>query len=405
MVKIYFLLAVMLWANCAIAQQITTAKIQAVSHDGFHKLLVPSEVRSHAKSDLSDLRLFDRKNAEVPYVVLTETPAKAVEHFETFKVLSKIAVPRKFTSIVVENPKTQLNGLQIWVANADVTKSYNVSGSNDQKEWFGLVNQAELTHLRSETATEVSKDIELPLCSYRFLKIVFDDSTTLPINVLKMGSFQTQFSKQGAFQAIQPKSVQVSQEATTKKTLIKVQFDFPQWIDKMAFNLPQTPLFKRKARIYTESARKEKHEIVTYQSDIIHIDLVSNQINAFEIPTTKQEIFFIEIENQDNPPLQITEIQCYQKPLFVVADLKAHENYSLIAGNSNWAAPQYDLAYFKETLADTLPETSVASIAQAQEMTATPKSNLGQKSWFMWICIIVGGLAILYFSIQLVKEM
>ena len=394
----------LLWSNISIAQ-ITKAKIQAVAKNGLYKMVVPSEIRSYSKDDLSDFRIFDDKDNEVPYFLLGDATGKAVEQFEEFRIVSKVVNNKKSTSIVIANPKAQINGLELIIANSEVVKKYNVSGSNDQKEWFGLINNGSLSDLQSSETTFVSKEISFPLCSYRFLKIVFDDSTTLPINVLKIGNAQTNFLK-GEMQEIKVKSLQTTQISAEKKTLIKIEFDFPQFIDKVVFDINKTSLFKRNARIYTDKERVEKHKTVKYQHDIAHFSIASNQSNAFEIANSKQQFLYIEIENQDNPPLQISDIKFYQKPVYAIADLKSNENYTITTGYPNLLPPNYDLAYFKETISDALPETQITSIElQKQDNTAGVQASFWQQPWFMWLCIIIAGLMILFFSMKLVKDL
>lgn len=408
MIKIFrisYLCITLLWANISTAQNNTTARILPVTKKGLYKMVVPPEIRSNSKDDLSDFRIFDAKNNEVPYFLVADAPEKRDEQFEEFKIISKASDNKKSTSIEIENPQTQINGLKLIIANSEVTKKYSISGSNDQQEWFGLVNNGELNDLKSSETTTVSKEISLPLCSYRFLKIVFDDSTTLPINVLKIGQARTHFLK-GELQEVKVKSLQTTQVSADKKTLIRIEFDYPQFIDKLVFDINKTNLFKRNARIYVDKERLEKQKTVKYQEDIAHFSLVSNQNNAFEIPNTKQEFLVIEIENQDNPALEISNIQLYQKPLFAVADLKPNENYTISTGNPNLMSPNYDLAYFKETISDALPETQITSIGyQKQEKAIETNADFWQKPWFMWLCISIGGLTILFFSMRLIKEM
>ena len=403
--KIYNLIIALLWANVSIAQNSTQAHIQPVTKNGLYKMIVPSEIRSGSKDDLSDFRIFDAKNNEVPYFLIADAPETRVEKFEEFPIVSKLSESKKFTSIEIKNPRATINGLELLIANSEVTKKYSISGSNDQKQWFGLVNNGILSDLKSEETTSISTEISFPLCAYRFLKIVFDDSSTLPINVLKIGNAHTSFSK-GALQEIKVKSCQTTQVPSEKKTLIKIEFDFPQFMDKLVFDIPKTSLFKRTARIYTDKERTEKHKTVKYQDDIAHFSLVSNQSNAFEIAHTKQEVLFIEIDNQDNPPLEILTIKFYQKPLFAIADLKANENYTIKTGYPNLMSPHYDLAYFKEMISDSLPETQITSIAhQKQENTTDAQTSFWQHPWFMWLCISLGGLMIVFFSMKLIKEM
>ncbi|UOV39331.1 hypothetical protein MUN63_00875, partial [Flavobacterium psychrophilum] len=55
-------------ANLSFAQnRIATAKIKYDGKEGFHKLVLPTELRSFSNDDLSDFRIFDSKKNEVPY--------------------------------------------------------------------------------------------------------------------------------------------------------------------------------------------------------------------------------------------------------------------------------------------------------------------------------------------------
>jgi hypothetical protein len=401
--KIYGLCFALLWSNMSTAQ-ITKAKIQTVANNGLYKMIVPSEIRSRSKDDLSDFRIFDAKNSEVPYFLIADTGEKTINQFEEFIILSKTSDYKKSTAIEIANPKAQINGLQLLIANSEVTKNYSISGSNDRKEWFGLINKDELSDLKSTEATVVTKVISLPLCAYRFLKIVFDDSTTLPINVLTIGNAHPNLLK-SPLQEMKVKSIQTTQLAAEKKTLIKVAFDYPQFIDKVVFDI-KTNMFNRNARIYVEKDRTEKHEIVKYQEDIAHFSLISIRNNSFEISTTKEQFFTIEIDNQDNPSLDILGIKFFQIPFFAVADLKSNEHYTISTGNPKLLSPNYDLAYFKETISDSLPETQIIEIEhQNQTNTTDTQPSFWQRPWFMWLCISIGGLMILFFSTRLIKEM
>jgi hypothetical protein len=380
-------LAFLCTAQISVAQNSTTAKVQPVTKDGLFKMIVPSEIRSYSKNDLSDFRILDANNREVPYFLVADVPETRVEQFDNFDIVSKVVDNKKSTAIIIKNPKTQISGLELVVANYEGTKKYSISGSNDQKEWFG------------------STYISFPLCAYPFLKIVFDDSTTLPINVLKVGHANTNFLK-GTLQEVKVKYSETMQILAEKKTLLKIVYDYPQYIDKLVFDIQNASLFKRNARIYTIKERTEKHKTVTYQEDIARFTLSSNQVNTFDITQVKQEILFVEIDNQDNPPLDILAIKCYQKPIFAVADLKANAQYSVTTGNPNLKLPLYDLAYFKETISNDLLETSITAIEHPLNDTVTdPKTSFWQHPWFMWLCISIGGLMILFFSMKLIKEM
>ena len=110
--KIYSLFIALLWSNMSIAQM-TKAKIQPVAKTGLYKMIVPAEIRSYSKDDLSDFRILDAQNNEVPYFLLTDAPEKRLEQFEEFAIVSKVVNSRKSTSIEIANPHAQINDLEL----------------------------------------------------------------------------------------------------------------------------------------------------------------------------------------------------------------------------------------------------------------------------------------------------
>ena len=313
---------------------------------------------------------------------------------------------KKSSSIVISNPSvTNINRISLSIANSDVVKKYSISGSDDQKEWFGVSNSQELEDLKSTDKTSVIKTISFPLCSYRFLKIDFNDKKTLPINILKAGNFNSQVQS-NLLQQIIPKSRSITQLPNEKKTQIHLVFEGPQVINQIVFDITKPTLYKRNASIYKNVTRKIKHKTETYPENSTNFELSSDTKNIFNISQIFGKEIFITIENQDNQPLTITAIKCNQIPVSIIADLKANEKYTIKTGNPNLYAPQYDLSYFKNNISTTLPETTIYGIERTISIqNRIQEKSFWQQSWFMWLCIALGGITILYFTASLVKEM
>ena len=403
--KINKFLLLILAVNGLFAQQNTTAKIKAVTENGLHKIILPAAIRSYSKEDLSDFRIVDTNGVAIPYYINPETNPEIASHFSEFKVISKTAIPKKKTTVIFESAKTSLDEIVVSITNSDVTKRFNISGSNDQKEWFGLINNSQLNDLENSQDTSVFKTIALPISSYHYLKIDFDDSKTLPINLLKVGFF-TQAIKTNAVEEIIAKSSQIGQLSSPNKTQIRVAFDNFQIINQIRFEISNPSLFKRNARIYRIKTRKVKHKVETYQETLFHFELNSNQKNSFAIPQLFEKEFYIEIENQDNQPLSFSKISYFQNQVSVIADLKTTENYTIKTGNSMAIAPNYDLENFKSKISNNLPEATIYEVKHQNRINSKPKEkSIWQQPWFMWVCIGLGGTVILFFTTSLIKDM
>lgn len=391
--------------NLSFGQFQTTGKIKEVKENGFHEIVLSPEIRSYSKQDLSDIRIVNAKGNEIPYFIKSNSEA-LLNSFEEYNIISKTVFPKKSTSIIVTVPSTKNNNqLSLFIANADVEKKYSISGSNDQIEWFGISNEQVLYNLNSSTEASVVKTISYPLSIYKYLKIDFDDRKTLPINVLKVGNFNTQLQK-NILQEIKPKKSSTTEVSSEKETQIHVLFDGPQVINQITFDISKPTYYKRKAIIYKKVTIQNNRKSQIVDEEIVSFELNSNTKNSFELPEIFEKDFYIKIENHDNLPLSISTIKYSQKPISIIADLNANEKYSIKTGNKNGSEPDYDLSDFKNNISETLPQTYIYNIQQ----NSTAKNQIENKSfwqqgWFMWVCILFGGITILFFTASLIKDL
>ena len=403
--KLNKFLLLLLVLNNLLAQQNTTAKIDAIKEDGLHKLVLPPEIRSFSKEQLGDFRILDSKGIEVPYYIFEGSDKMLLSNFAECKILSKMTIPKNRTTLIFENPKTTIDAIVLSITNSDLTKSYSISGSNDQKEWFGLVNNSTVNELQNHEETSVLKTINLPLTSYRFLKIDFNDKKTLPINVLKIGFFINKI-KNRTHAEIFPKSIRMVQLKSPKNTQIQVVFQNPQVINQISFKISNPSLFRRNARIYSKKIVKTKRSVKSIPETISNFELSSHIQNTFSVPQIFEKECFIEIENQDSQPLTFDKIQFFQNQISVIADLKTNEKYTITTGNPKKQRPEYDLENFKNNNDNNLPEAKIYDIKHpSSQKTNIPEKSFWQQPWFMWACIGLGGIAIAFFTTSLLKDM
>lgn len=403
--KLNKFIALLFITNLSFGQYHTTGKIKSVSENGLHEIILSPEIRSYSKQDLSDIRIFDSKGNEIPYFIQSNNVV-STNAFEEYAIISKTVYPKKSTSIIIAVPVNKHNNqLSLFIANADVAKKYSVSGSDDQKEWFGISDSQTLYDLNSTSETSVVKTISYPLSTYHYLKIDFDDQKTLPVNILKVGNFNTQFQK-NALQEISPKKSVKTEIPSEKETEIHVLFNAPQVINEISFEILKPTYYKRTTILYKKTKRETKRKSQVFDEEIISFELNSGTKNTFTFPEIFEKEFFIKIENHDNQPLEISKIKYAQKPISIVADLNSNENYILKTGNTNLTEPEYDLSNFKSKIAANLPQTAVYDIEQKTTVKSqTAKQSFWQQSWFMWLCIVLGGITILFFTVSLVKDL
>ena len=379
-----------------------TAELKKVSSPGIYRLVLPTEIVSSSKNNIPNFRIFDSKNQQIPFASVDEMGVEK-KTFNNFKIISRTSEPNKKSAIIFENTNPKLDFLTLKMANYSGEKTFIVSGSNDQKKWYGVLQPTVLDHLTSETF-EVSKNLYLPRTNYEFLKIETIDKNSLPINIQKIGQYSmVQTSDEWINIAL--KSLKVNQLKSDKKTQIQVEFQDFQKIEKLQFEISAPSNYSRKIRLFEVINQKTRKTNQLVEVDFAKLELTPNQNYNLSFQGIRTKKFFVEIENKDNPPLEIQGVKFYQRSMVVLASLKANEIYVLKTQNQQNAMPTYDLSEFKNIDPDELPNVAFLKPIKTEVL----KSKTNQNSFwnspnFLWICIGIATIAVLFFVFGLMKE-
>lgn len=378
-------------------------KINSVPENGLHQIVLSPEVISATKNEVNYIRIYDAKNKEVPYILYGGKSSDSKT--ENFTIISKKAVPNVATSVIISNENlVKLNELTLKIANTEVDKKYNISGSNDGNEWFGLVNNQTVTDLSETGKTSVDRSFSFPLNNYKYLKFDFIDKNSLPINVLG-ASLEKSISISDVKIALENFEQKISTDKKNKQTRIEITFKQPQAINGIGLEITSPNFYLRDARILVSRTRTYKKNTENYEETLSSFELNSKLKNQFDVSDLFTKSFIIEIDNQDNPELEIKKINILQRPISILADLKSNENYTLKI-NPEFAAPSYDLAQSGINFNQNFPSATISNLESIQKTEVQEsKKEFWQTPLFMWICIIIAIVIIGYFSVGMIKDM
>lgn len=380
-----------------------SADLQTVAQNGFHSIVISPEIRSATGNNLDHLRIFDSKKNEVPYQVFQKS--NSTKTYQSFEIVSKNAVSNKFTDVVILNKDlVKIDKISLKIANTDVAKRFSISGSNDEKNWFGLVDNQFINSLSDAQSTFVVREFSFPANQYKFLKFTFIDKNSLPVNVLEAGSEallknSSTPTSLGGFTQI------ANNKKETKQTIIRIEFKEPQVVDALKFDISAPNYFLRNATVSVPQTRTYKRRTENYSEVVSNFQLKSKTENTVQLPSVFSKEFIITIENQDNPVLKVDDISMYQNPVSILAELNQNEKYSITI-NPDWKTPHYDLESLGIDFNQNFPEAKVGTLNRiSQNEKAEVEKTFWQKPLFMWICILFAIAIIGFFAIGLVKDM
>lgn len=374
------------------------ANISAVKQDGLYRIAITPVIRCLSTIDLGDIRIMDSKQREVPYVIYRQNATPSTSTFWEYPYIKETKIKRNTTLIITNTDKQQLDKLSLVIKNTAVEKKYLVNGSDNGRDWFAVTQNQTLLPLTTNTDNSV-QTIYFPAINYRYLQLVIADSSSAPINIVKVGNFKNALPNEDV---VAIKAYNISINNTANKTIITLQFDCPQVIDKIGFRITAPTYFKRHAKLLVQRERiiKKKKEISN--DAFFDFELNANYKNDYNIPSLQTQKLIIEIDNQNNPPLTIVNVDLKQNITYLVANLKANNDYSIFMGNTELDSPNYDLKYFVNKLpVQELLISEPTSILVQETITA---KAFWQHRYFMWACIVMGALVVIYFSYNLLKD-
>lgn len=382
------------------------AGVQKIDSSGFYKIILTPEVVSKLSPDLQDIRIYDEiSHTEVPYVFQSETPVQTKQLFREYEIIDKRTEKNKFTLVTLNNPQqNKINNISLMIKNADVSKIFTLSGSDNKKEWFVIKDKFSITSINHPTETSEIRIINFPLSNYTYYQLKISDSTSSPLNILKAG-FYDFYYENGKYTEVPGATISQTDSASQKKSYIKIKYSGTYCIDRLNFSFSAVPYFLRHATLYEKQERKiKKRKTETYYSPIASFDISSTDFNNVLLSNTKARELLLEIENEDNPPLKLQKLETYQLNRQLVAWLEGGKSYSLIMGNNNVSAPVYDLKHFQDKIPQELKTLSISEIVSTQNKNKNFESSWFTQKRIIWIALIAVIILLGIMTMRLVTD-
>src|SRR6186713_54850 len=159
--------------------------IGPVARTGQHLVLLPPEVVGRSQTSLHDIRILASDSTLVPYLARTEAPHMSEVRAVPFTMLRNERVGNR-TVVEFEVPTgTLMDGFELGIRNAQVSKSARITGSDDRAHWFMVKDEG--LALSGGGPARGLRWLDLPLSDHRYYRIELNDSLTAPVQVLGVG--------------------------------------------------------------------------------------------------------------------------------------------------------------------------------------------------------------------------
>lgn len=379
-----------------------TAALDTVTKTVFYQVRITPELSSHVKTDFSDLRIVDEKGNWVPHILQTVLPFFSQSALKEFPIVSNQLNDSGKTVLVVENKGMGLrignkdvidiSEILLFIKNTSVSRYAYLSGSNDQKNWYIVNEPVLLTRNYESDSGYFISSVKFSAADYKYFKLVIDNEKSDPLNILKAGTYFN-LTLQSVISPVNNHPAVISQkDSSNGKSYITVKHPAAFHIDAVRVDATGAKFFKRNAALFLPE--NDSTTTLRYDPEYSFV-LASGTPNEFSIKKIKAKIFYIVIENNDNPPLQVKAVSTKQPVINAVAWLEAGKKYSLLTDNDAAMQPEYDIALFKDSIPANAPAIGVGAFKKT-ELPAVAEQKNNNNKWWLWPAIM-GAVGILGF--------
>ena len=384
----------LLWAVSALAQHAQwSTTLPPIEQSGLHAIRLSPEVVGRSRPGLQDIRLMASDSTLVPFLIRTEAESIGEARAVPFTVLRNERVGRR-TVVEFEVPAgTLVDGIELGIRNAQVDKSARITGSDDRLHWYMVKDQG-LT-LSGNASARSLRWLDLPLSDHRYYRIELNDSLTPPVQVLSVGH-SIQARSEGHY--VSAGKVRWDRHEEDGHTLFRIYGEHPLVIDRVHYTTSDTMPYRRLAELYTmrsewRTERRQRKVLHRWREDLGTGTLASYQRSMLQGPGTAVDTLFIEVRNGDDRPLVITALEVLQRERMLVAPLGAGETYTLTTGDANARSPEFDMAFFGDSLPPAVATLDLPSLDPVVVSMPADKPFDLSMAWVWIAMVIVGGLS------------
>jgi hypothetical protein len=378
------------------------ARLDSVKTSGFYNIAITPELSAHLKTDYSDLRIVNDSGKWVPHVLHYPATEKSdLALYMDLRIVKK-ETTGSFTTLVIAAGQHITSNLVLNIRNTTAERFCTLSGSDDDKDWF-VINDSILINPASEAKnTTNSFRIDFPPSNYSFFKIVIDNKNKDPFDikdVMNSTSASSMLIDKPKL-LLNPPTI-IEQKDSGKISYLKVTQQQSYHFNNISLKLSGVKYFSRKVDLYIPD---DANHSVSNPGQLFQSFTISNNSTLeFKLPVTNAPIFYLKINNEDNLPLKVAEVNTSIDNRYITSYLEKGNKYRLIMENASATEPNYDLTSINIKFSDSTPLLSFKNIIAFKEKptVASPQKN---NSWILWVSLIAVLFVLLLFTQKMVKE-
>ncbi len=380
-------------------------KMIDVQKTGYVKVPIDGEIYNKTNRALSDIRIYNDSDGEIPYVIYREK-----KKYDDARIQSDHLIINKsyrddmfFFTIDRKNNKEIVNKMIIDINNNDYLYRVELQGSNDSEEWLNISIDGYLHDLNTKN-NDIGKEIRIDDNNFRYLKVKLI-SVMGKLTDKEFVSAQLAYLEENTVDAVRIPSEIIEHKEQKERSSFIIDTKYNNTLfDKLKF-VTSDINFNRNIEVFGSNHQKEWQRVENSQISVYQVGDIDVSNDELEVRPSRFRYIKVNVVNNDNVPIDIQEIEVYQTPEYLIFDSQLEHEYRIYFGNDTIQKPEYDFGKVIDLVdMQTIGEANVSGIMENQQYSDDYKPLSERYEYLIWIIIVVMVGALGYLIIKNLKK-
>lgn len=397
----------MLFANGTAQTKISYKRKINAKQNSWNYFRIPDNLYEKAEPGLADLRIYrilQKDSLEVPYLI-SGFWGTEVQMDEYFEILNKTKTEKGYYfTLQREDNQSEISEIKLSFDNKNFDWRIDLEGSNDQKEWFGILENYRVLSIKNSKTDFSFENLIFEKTRYKYYRILVKTNEK---PLLSEAAFQNddvlKYQKFNVHK-IQNFKVKNDKKSKTSTAVFSLKNSLP--IYSFRIKVENKNDFYRPISIYAiDTIATEKGKLAEYSgiADGTLSSLKGADLKSYKEVLAKQ--MMIVIDNGDNPPLKISEIEVKTYENGIVFKAEKSGDYILTYGNQQIIdRPNYDIETFEEKISREKKDTVSLSNEMIVKQADNRSKPLMESDYWLSGIMIVLILFLGYFSYKMIAK-
>ena len=371
----------------------------------WHTVPLPDSIFGKVSNNLSDIRIYglagDKDTIEVPYLLRINSE-KITSTAINFNIVNNSHNHNGYYYTFEVATEAVIDQIKLDFEERNFDWKIELQGSQQQEEWFTLVNDYRILSVKNEWTDYQFTTIALPSSKYRFFRLLIksDKNPNLITAQISMNEIV-----EGKFinYPVKAKNIQGNKSERTTEITLDLAKAVP--ISSISLGVQEEYDYYRPITIshITDSIKTERGWKYNY-NNLLSGTLSSLEESSMDFPSTIVQKMKITVYNGDNQPLNFGNIEVKGFLHELVARFTAEATYYLTYGNNHVAMPNYDIAQFSKNIPEILTPLKVGREQELKKLQLLEKKPIFKNKAWLWGIIVLIVIVLGWFSLTMIKK-